>query len=423
MSAPTPQTAATPRTAPTPPTAPAGPLAGVRVIDASTILAGPLCAQILGDYGADVVKIEHPVAGDSMRGHGRSKDGVPLWWKEISRNKRTIGLRLSDPDGAAVFKDLVREADVVVENFRPGTFERWGLGPDVLHELNPGLILVRVTGFGQTGPYAARAGFGTLAEAMSGFAHLTGQADGPPTLPAFGLADSIAGIAASSAVSMALYARDHGRGDERGRGQVIDMSLLAPILTAVGPGPTVYDQLGEIGTRNGNRSVNNAPRNTYRTKDDRWVAVSTSAQKVAERVLQLVGHPEVIDEPWFATGARRAEHADLLDRYVGDWIAARTRDEVTDAFAAAGAAVAPIYDARDIVEDPHVRETGMIRTVDDPDLGPIAMHDVMWRMSRTPGSIRFTGRPPGADTDELLVHELGMDPAAVAELRDRGVVA
>ncbi|RTL69902.1 MAG: CoA transferase [Pseudonocardiaceae bacterium] len=400
-----------------------GPLAGVRVIDASTILAGPLCCQILGDYGADVVKIEHPVAGDSMRGHGRSKDGVPLWWKEISRNKRTIGLSLSDADGAAVFKELVRTADVVVENFRPGTFERWGLGPDVLHELNPGLVLVRVTGFGQTGPYASRAGFGTLAEAMSGFAHLTGQADGPPTLPAFGLADSIAGIAASSAVAMALFARDNGPGDERGRGQVIDMSLLEPILAAVGPGPTVYDQLGEIGTRNGNRSSNNAPRNTYRTKDGRWVAVSTSAQKVAERVMELVGHPEVLAEPWFATGAQRAEHADLLDAHVGDWIAARTRDEVSEAFAAAGAAVAPIYDASDIVSDPHVRATEMITTVEDPDLGPIAMHNVMWRMSGTPGSIRFTGRPPGADTDEVLVGELGMDPDAVAELRERGVVA
>lgn len=400
-----------------------GPLAGVRVIDASTILAGPLCCQILGDYGADVVKIEHPVAGDSMRGHGRSKDGVPLWWKEISRNKRTIGLSLSDADGAAVFKELVRTADVVVENFRPGTFERWGLGPDVLHELNPRLVLVRVTGFGQTGPYASRAGFGTLAEAMSGFAHLTGQADGPPTLPAFGLADSIAGIAASSAVAMALFARDNGPGDERGRGQVIDMSLLEPILAAVGPGPTVYDQLGEIGTRNGNRSSNNAPRNTYRTKDGRWVAVSTSAQKVAERVMELVGHPEVLAEPWFATGAQRAEHADLLDAHVGDWIAARTRDEVSEAFAAAGAAVAPIYDASDIVSDPHVRATEMITTVEDPDLGPIAMHNVMWRMSGTPGSIRFTGRPPGADTDEVLVGELGMDPDAVAELRERGVVA
>lgn len=396
----------------------AGPLAGMRVIDASTILAGPLCCQILGDFGADVVKIEHPKAGDSMRGHGPAKDGHPLWWKEISRNKRTIGLSLSDPDGAAVFRDLVAGADVVVENFRPGTFERWGLAPERLHEINPGLVLVRITGFGQQGPYASRAGFGTLAEAMSGFAHLTGEPDGPPTLPAFGLADSICGIAASSAVAMALFSRE--RGD--GRGQVIDMSLLEPILTAVGPGPTVFDQLGLIGQRHGNRSTNNAPRNTYRTKDDRWVAVSTSAQKVAERVMELVGHPEVVDEPWFATGTQRVQHADLLDRYVGEWIAARTRDEVSEAFTAAGAAVAPVYDARDIVTDPHVRETGMVTTVDDPDLGPMAMHNVMWRMSRTPGAIRFTGRAPGADTDKVLLDELGMDPDTVAELRRRGVV-
>ncbi|WP_292875808.1 CoA transferase [Microbacterium sp.] len=200
---------------------------------------------------------------------------------------------------------------------------------------------------------------------------------------------------------MALFARDNAPGAERGRGQVIDMSLLEPILAAVGPGPTVYDQLGEIGTRNGNRSSNNAPRNTYRTKDGRWVAVSTSAQKVAERVMELVGHPEVVAEPWFATGAQRAEHADLLDAHVGDWIAARTRDEVSEAFAAAGAAVAPIYDASDIVSDPHVRATEMITTVEDPDLGPIAMHNVMWRMSGTPGSIRFTGRALGADTDRI----------------------
>ncbi|GAA1866689.1 CoA transferase [Pseudonocardia ailaonensis] len=396
----------------------AGPLEGVRVIDVSTILAGPLCCQILGDYGAEVIKIEHPVAGDAMRGHGRSKDGHPLWWKEISRNKRTVGLSLSDPAGAEAFLRLAATADVVVENFRPGTLERWGVGPEELRAVNPGLVLVRVTGFGQEGPYASRAGFGTLAEAMSGFAHLTGEADGPPTLPAFGLADSICGIAASSAVVMALYHRD-ARG---GEGQVIDMNLLLPILTAVGPGPLEFDQLGIVGTRHGNRSTNNAPRNTYRTKDDRWVAVSTSAQQIAERVLRLVGHPEVITEPWFATGAQRVEHVEELDAYVGDWIAEHTRDEVMEAFAAAGAAVAPVYDARDIVEDEHVRATGMIRTVDDPDLGPMAMHDVLFRMSGTPGGIRFTGRGRGADTDTVLIDELGYDPDTVAALRDRRVV-
>jgi crotonobetainyl-CoA:carnitine CoA-transferase CaiB-like acyl-CoA transferase len=396
-----------------------GPLTGVRVVDVSTILAGPLCAQILGDFGADVVKIEHPVAGDSMRGHGRSKDGVPLWWKEISRNKRTIGLSLSSPEGADVFLRLAATADVVVENFRPGTLERWGVGPEQLFAVNPGLVLVRITGFGQSGPYAGRPGFGTLAEAMSGFAHLTGQEDGPPTLPAFGLADSICGIAASSAVSMALLARQANGG----RGQVIDMSLLEPIMAAVGPGPTVYQQTGEVGTRHGNRSTNNAPRNTYRTKDGSWVAVSTSAQVIAERVMRLVGHPEVVDEPWFRSGGERAKHADLLDGMVGGWIAERTRDEVVRAFEEAGAAVAPIYSARDLVEDEHVCATGMLTTVEDDDLGEVLMHNVMWRMSETPGRIRFPGRRLGADTDDILVGELGYDSATVAELRSRQVLA
>jgi crotonobetainyl-CoA:carnitine CoA-transferase CaiB-like acyl-CoA transferase len=397
---------------------PDGPLQGLRVLDASTILAGPLCCQILGDFGADVIKIEHPVAGDSMRGHGASKDGHPLWWKEISRNKRTIGLSLSAPEGARLFLRLAERADVLVENFRPGTLERWGAGPEWLHEVNPRLVIVRVTGFGQTGPYSSRPGFGTLAEAMSGFAHLTGEPDGPPMLPAFGLADSIAGIAASSATMMALWHRDHNGG----RGQVVDLSLLEPIMTAVGPGPTVYDQLGYVETRHGNRSTNNAPRNTYRTKDGDWVAVSTSAQAIAERVMRLVGHPEVINEPWFASGRERAAHADLLDDYVGGWIAERTRAEVVDAFEAAGAAVAPVYSAKDIVEDPHVQATQMITTVADPDLGPMKMHDVMWRMSETPGRIRFTGRAKGADTDAILVGELGCTTDEVAALRARKIV-
>lgn len=396
-----------------------GPLQGLRVLDASTILAGPLCCQILGDFGAEVIKIEHPTAGDSMRGHGKTKDGHPLWWKEISRNKRTIGLSLSVPEGAALFLRLAERADVLVENFRPGTLERWGIGPEELHRVNPGLVIVRVTGFGQSGPYASRAGFGTLAEAMSGFAHLTGEADGPPTLPAFGLADSICGIAASSAAMMALWHRDR----TGGTGQVIDMSLLEPIMTAVGPGPIVYDQLGVIEERHGNRSTNNAPRNTYRTRDGNWVAISTSAQAIAERVIRLVGHPEVINETWFRSGGERAKHADLLDEYVGGWIGQRTREEVVREFEEAGAAIAPVYSARDIVEDPHVRATGMLTTVDDPDLGPIRLHNVMWRMSETPGRIRFTGRSLGADTEALLVDELGCDPDEIAELRNRKVVA
>lgn len=392
------------------------PLEGLRVVDVSTILAGPLCCQLLGDYGAEVVKVEHPVKGDSLRGHGPSKDGIPLWWKEVARNKRTVALDLKAPDGAEAFRRLAASADVVVENFRPGTLERWGLGPDSLRERNPGLVVARITGFGQTGPYAAKPGFGTLAEAMSGFAAATGEADGPPTLPAFGLADTICGIAAAAAVLMALRHRDR-----TGSGQDIDLNILQPIMTAVGPAPTVYQQLGVVETRHGNRSVHNAPRNTYRTADDRWVAVSTSAQSIAERVLTLIGHPEVVKEDWFATGHGRVQHVDLLDGLVSAWIGARTRSEVVAAFTEAGAAVAPVYDARDVIADPHIRQTGMLTELDDPDLGPLLQHNLLWRFSESPGRIRFTGRALGADTDAVL-GELGYEQSELARLRDSGVI-
>ena len=395
------------------------PLEGLRVIDASTILAGPLCCQILGDFGADVIKVEHPVYGDSMRGHGGQKNGVPLWWKEISRNKRAMGLNLGNAAGAEVFLRLATKAHVIVENFRPGTLERWGIGPKELHAANPDLIIVRLTGFGQTGPYSSRPGFGTLAEAMSGFAYLTGDPEGPPTLPAFGLADSICGIAASSAVMMALRHREVNGGG----GQVVDMSILEPIMTAVGPGPTVYDQLGTVEERHGNRSTNSAPRNTYRTRDGHWVAVSSSAQRVAERIMSLVGHAELIEKDWFASGRGRAENADLIDGYVSAWIAERDRADVLAEFERVGGAVAPVYSAKDIVEDEHIRETEMLVEVDDPDLGPILMHNVMWRMSETPGAIRFTGRPLGADTDHILADELGYSATEVTTLRNEGVVA
>lgn len=394
-----------------------GPLTGIRVLDVSTILAGPLACQILGDYGADVIKVEHPQYGDSMRGHGPVKDGVALWWKEISRNKRSVAIDLGTPEGADLLAELAGQADVLVENFRPGTLERWGIGPDRLLATNPRLVLARVTGFGQTGPYASRPGFGTLAEAMSGFADLTGDPEGPPTLPSFGLADSICGIAASSAIAMALYAREG-----TGRGQIIDLNLLSPIMTAVGPGPMQYQQTGVVPERHGNRSTNNSPRNTYQTSDGRWLAISTSAQTIAEKVVALVGHPEVIARPWFRSGRERAEHADLLDGYVGDWIGERTCEEVVAAFTDAGAAVAPVYTARDIVEDEHINTTGILTRVEDDELGEFVMHGPLWGMSESPGAIRFPGRDLGADTDQVLA-ELGIDAPTLAELRHKQVIA
>ncbi|KAA0922720.1 CoA transferase [Rhodococcus sp. IEGM 1370] len=394
-----------------------GPLEGIKVLDISTILAGPLVAQILGDFGAEVIKIEHPTKPDGMRGHGLDKDGHPLWWTMIGRNKRTMTLDLGSAQGGALFRRLAAEADVVVENFRPGTLERWGLGYDVLSELNPGLILLRVTGFGQTGPYATRPAFGTLVESMSGFAHLTGEADGPPTLPAFGLADSLAGIAGSSAVSMALLHRTNNGGI----GQQIDLDLLSPIMAAVGPGVIYADQLGIDQERTGNRSSNNAPRNLYKTADGHWLAISTSANSIAERVLVLVGHPEVLDEPWFATGRQRAAHADLLDEYVGGWIGERTKDVVIDEFEKAGAAVAPVYKPSDLLSDPQVNAIEMVTTVEDDDLGPVRMQNVMWRMGGSPGRIRYTGRKHGADTDEVLT-EIGCSADEIEAMRRDSVV-
>ncbi|MFC9908436.1 CaiB/BaiF CoA transferase family protein [Streptomyces sp. NPDC127197] len=392
------------------------PLTGLRVLDMATLFAGPLAATMLGDFGAEVVKIEHPTRPDPSRGHGPAKDDIGLWWKILGRNKRTITLDFSKPGGRATLLRLAATADVVIENFRPGTLEKWDLGWPELSAANPRLVLTRVTGFGQFGPYAHRPGFGTLAEAMSGFAAITGEPDAPPTLPPFGLADSIAGLATAYAVLTALAARDR-----TGEGQVVDMAIIEPILTVLGPQPTWYDQLGHVQPRTGNRSQNNAPRNTYRTADGTWVAVSTSAQSVAERVMRLVGRPDLIDEPWFATGAGRARHCDVLDQAVGDWIAQRTRTEVLAAFEKAEAAVAPIQDVRDVMTDPQYTALGTITTVDDPDLGPLRMQNVLFRLSATPGAIRWAGRPHGADTDAVLT-ELGLTPAELTALRTEGAL-
>ncbi|MEW2525143.1 CoA transferase [Streptomyces sp. NPDC047071] len=392
------------------------PLDGLRVVDLATLFAGPLAATFLGDFGADVIKVEHPTRPDPSRGHGPAKDGVGLWWKLLGRNKRTMTLDLSTPGGRATLLRLAADADVLVENFRPGTLEKWDLGWEELSAANPRLVLARVTGFGQFGPYARRPGFGTLAEAMSGFAAVTGEPGGPPTLPPFGLADSIAGLATAYAVMTALAARER-----TGRGQVVDMAIIEPILTVLGPQPLWYDQLGHVQPRTGNRSTNNAPRNTYRTADGGWVAVSTSAQSIAERVLRLVGRPELTDEPWFATGAGRAAHADVLDEAVGSWIARHTRAEVVEAFEKAEAAVAPVQDVRDVMTDPQYAALGTLATVPDPELGPLRMQNVLFRLSETPGAIRWAGRPHGADTDEILTG-LGLTAAEIASLRTAGAL-
>lgn len=394
-----------------------GSLTGIRVIDAATLFAGPSAAMMLGDFGADVVKIEHPRRGDPSRGHGASVDGVGLWWKTLSRNKRAAAIDLSRTEGQDILRRLAERSDVLIENFRPGTLERWGLAPEDLQAINPRLIVARMTGFGQFGPMSRQPGFGTLAEAMSGFAAMTGQPDGPPTLPPLAMADGIAGLAMSYAVMVALHARQAS-----GRGQVIDMAIIEPILGLLGPQMTAFKALGAVPQRTGNRSSSNAPRNTYRTRDGRWLAISTSAQTIAERVVTLVGRADLVARPWFSSGHGRVQHVEELDEAVGSWIAARDAEEVIARFEEAQAAIAPIYDVRDIAKDPQYEALDTFVEVPDEELGSVTMQNVMFRLSDTPGEIRWPGPALGRDTDEVL-SELGCTAARIAELRESGVIA
>lgn len=375
-----------------------GPLEGLRVIDCATLFAGPIISTLMGDFGADVIKIEHP-GGDPLRNMGAKKDGHGLWWKTSARNKRCIALDLKAEGDAEIFKALIADADILVENFRTGTLESWGLGWDVLSEINPRLVMVRVTGFGQTGPYKGRAGFGTLAEAMSGFAYITGQPDGPPTLPPFGLADGIAACYGCFASMFAIYERDV-RGS--GKGQYIDLAIYEPIFALLGPQPIIFDQLGLIQNRTGNRSVNNAPRNAYHTRDGRWVALSAAAPSIVRRVLDLTGGPGTADDPRFQTNLDRIRHVEEIDAIVGGWIAGHDLGEVLQTFERVEAAIAPIYDIEQISHDPQYIARDSITLVADEDLGPVRMQNVFPVMSRTPGAIRFPGAGIDQHRDEIL---------------------
>ncbi|QEC48439.1 CoA transferase [Baekduia soli] len=395
-----------------------GPLKGIRVVDSASLFAGPVIGTMLGDYGADVIKVEQPT-GDNLRTLGWEKDGVSLWWALIGRNKRSVTLKLSEPEGAEVMKKLLSTADIYIENFRTGTLERWGLGWDVLHELNPKLIMVRTTGFGQTGPYATRPGFGTLAESMSGYAHINGFPDGPPTLPPFALGDGVAALTGAFAAMMALWYRDQ----KSGTGQVIDLSIYEPLFWILGPGASVYQQLGIVQGRTGNRAPFTAPRNAYLSKDGVWLGVSASAQSIAERVMRLVGHPEFVDEPWFANHTGRLEHQDELDEPIAAWIAERDADEVVRAFEEVHAAIAPVLSIDQIVKDPQFIARETITEVDHPKLGKLQMQNVIPRLVETPGSIRWPGPELGSSNVAILRDELGLTDEQIAGLIAKGIVA
>ena len=395
------------------------PLDGVRVLDAGQVIAGPFIGQLLGDFGADVIKIERPGTGDPYRLYGPRKDGVPLGWASMARNKRSLSLDLARPAGVALFKELARTCDVVIQSFRPSTVERYGLSYEDLEAINPRLIVVLVSGFGQTGPYRDRAGFGTLAEAMSGFAAMTGEPDGPPLLPQFPLADGVAALYAAFGTMNALYWRDV---QGSGRGQLIDVSLIEPLFSVLGPIATNFDQLGELPQRLGSRNAVNAPRNVYRTKDDRWVAIAASVQEIARRCFAAIGRPELIEDPRFATAKDRVTHVEQVDDIVAGWVSDRTRDEALSTLLDADVAAAPVMDVRDLFDDPHVAARDMIPRVEHDHLGSVRMHGVVPRMSGSPGAIRSPGPELGEHTAEVLREWLDISDKRLAELRSARII-
>jgi crotonobetainyl-CoA:carnitine CoA-transferase CaiB-like acyl-CoA transferase len=382
----------------------------------ATLFAAPSAAAQLGEFGADVIKIEQPGSGDHQRRFGSTKNGVALMWKSVSRNKRSVTLDLRKPRGAEIFKQLVQTADVLIENFRVGTLERWGLGPDVLLELNPRLIVLRITGYGQTGPYRLRPGFGTLAEAMSGFSHLVGEPDGPPTLPSFPLADAVAGTHAAFAIMVALFARERGA-----CGQVIDISLLEPMLRLMEPFLLDYDQLGLAKMRPGNRSSHVAPRNAYRCADGGWVAMSASAQPIFERLAVAIGRPDLVADPRFATPGERLKHADELETELVGWFEQKSSADVLSIMESAEVALGPVYDVPAIFADEHMLARESLIRVDDPDLGSVRLVNVVPRMSETPGTIRTTGPRLGEHTGAVLA-ELGIGDEDLRQLKADGVI-
>ncbi|MBT6883169.1 MAG: CoA transferase [Rhodospirillaceae bacterium] len=394
------------------------PLKGLRVIDASTVIAGPTIGMQMGDFGADVIKVEHP-RGDVLRNTGDMKDGVGLWFKMTNRNKRCITLNFSTEKGQELFKELIKTADVVIENFRTGTMEKWGLGWEDLKAINPRLVMVRVTGFGQTGPYKNRPGFGTIAEVFSGFAAVTGDPDRPPTLPNFGLADGIAAAYGTFATMFALYHRD---AQGSGKGQYIDLSIYEPLFQVMGPQPLQYDQLGIIQKRWGNRSKNNAPRNTYQTQDGHWVAISTNSPAIVTRVLTLCGGAEAANDPRFQTPQSRVEHIDEVDGIVSNWIGRHDLNVVLDEFEKAEAAIGPAYSIDQIFEDPQYQARGDIVEIADEDLGTLKMTNAFPFMSETPAEVRHAGARKGQHNDEILGDELGLTADEIAKLKDDGVL-
>ncbi len=390
-----------------------GPLNGLRVIDLSRVLAGNMISLQLADYGAEVIKVESPDGGDPLRAW--LVDGHSLSWKVYGRNKKSLTLNLRTDAAKEVLLDLVEASDIFIENYRPGTLEKMGLGPDVLMARNPELIVVRVSGFGQTGPYQELPGFGTLIEAMSGFAYRNGFPDREPVLPPIHMADMVTGLYGAMATLIAVRAREKGSC----AGQIIDMSLLEPAFSILGPEAAWHQVTGRVRDRVGSQSNTAAPRNVYKTRDGKWLAMSGSTQPLAARIFAAVGRADMIEDPKFATNQARLDHRTEIDEIIGGWIGDRDRDECLTVFREAGATVAPVNDIGDIMEDSHFREREILVEAPDEDLGYLPMHNVVPRLSGTPGGFTCPAPKLGEHNSEIL-QMLGYSASEVSELTKEG---
>ena len=398
-----------------------GPLAGLKVLDLSIIVAGGTASSLMADFGAEVVKVERPGTGDPLRNWGPFANGVSLWWKVHSRNKKSITLNLGSPEGQDLLKKLAVEADVLIEGFRPGAMEKWGLGPDSLLDVNPKLVILRYSGFGQTGPYKDRPGFGTIAECMSGYIGMTGFPDTAPNLPPIPLADEIAGVFGAMAGMMALYHRDTSSNSDT-KGQVVDVSLFEPLFRLCIPHITMFDLLGINRERVGNDFPDAAPRNLYKTADDRWLGLSATSQSTFESLAKAMGMPDLIEKEAYKDNAARLENRQNLNVELQGWLGERDLDETMEQLIPSGGVVGPVYDAPQIISDPHYQAREDIIDIDDPQLGKTKMLGVVPKFSVTPGSVEHAGPTIGEHNRLIYGSWLNLNDTQLADLSDQGTI-
>lgn len=400
-------------------TKPQGPLVGLRVLDIATVVAAPSAASLLADYGADVVKVEMPGAGDGCRNFPPFKDGKALWWKVTNRNKKMVSLDLRTAEGVEIFKQLLPEFDVLVENFRPGTLDRWGLDIDTLWSVRPGLVVLRATAFGQTGPYRERPGFARIFEAMGGLTYITGEPDGQPMHAGYPIGDSVGGLFGALGVMAALWRRER---DSEFAGEEIDLSLTEAMLKLMEFLPIKYDLLGESHERSGNSSQYAAPTGMYKSRDERWVSLSGSTDPLFAANCRSIGREDLLTMPEYAGNRARCARAAELNAIFARWFAEHDLEDILARFQQHKGTLAPVYSAEQIVNDEQVKARDFLKRVPDPDFGEVRLQDVVPRFRHHPGSVRFGGGDVGQDNDEVLGDGLGLSAAQRASLRERGVI-